>query len=101
MKKIRHRQKYLAVSGIVIRQYQVNPAGTAPSISINLHAVSTALGVRSFETLCDAWSNMAHTTIVTVEEAKIPNPCIENTAAMNAPRVLLLANSDMIVADKG
>jgi hypothetical protein len=32
---------------------------------------------------------------------KRPSPCIENTAAMNAPRVLVLEYSDMIVADKG
>jgi hypothetical protein len=31
----------------------------------------------------------------------MPKPCIANTAAMNAPRVFLLAYSDMMVADSG
>ena len=71
----------------------LRPILIVPSISINLHAKSTAMGVGSFETLCDTWSNMAHTTIVTVEAVNIPNPCIENTAAMKAPQVLLLVGS--------
>jgi len=67
-------------------------AGREPSISINLHATSAS---------DDAARNMEHTTTVTVEHANMPNPCIENTAAMNDPRVLLFANSDIIVEDRG
>jgi len=69
-------------------------AGTEPSISINLHATSASDDF-------DAARKMEHTTTVTVELANIPNPCIENTAAMNDPRVLLFANSDIIVEDRG
>lgn len=76
-------------------------AGIAPSISINLHATSASLGVFSVGLGSDAALKIPHTTIVTIELAKIPNPCIENTAAMNEPRVRLLANSDMMVADSG
>jgi hypothetical protein len=32
---------------------------------------------------------------------RIPDPCMANTAAMKAPRVLLFAYSDMMVALSG
>jgi len=33
--------------------------------------------------------------------ARMPNPCMAKTAAMNLPRVFLLAYSDMMVALSG
>ncbi|KAF5794356.1 hypothetical protein HanXRQr2_Chr08g0327181 [Helianthus annuus] len=46
-------------------------------------------------------SKMEHTIMDTSELKSIPNPCMENTPAINAPRVRLLANSAIIVADNG
>lgn len=43
----------------------------------------------------------AETIKATIPPPKIPNPCIAKTAAMNAPRVFLLAYSDMMVAERG
>nr|GMD65576.1 hypothetical protein Iba_chr12cCG6690 [Ipomoea batatas] len=41
----------------------------------------------------------AETIIATIPPARIPNPCIANTAALKAPRVFFLAYSDMMVAE--
>jgi hypothetical protein len=48
-----------------------------------------------------ARSNAVDTMMATAPPLKIPKPCIANTAAMKAPRVFLLAYSDIIVADNG
>lgn len=76
-------------------------AGTEPIISINLHATSASRGVSNGEDGLDARRNIEQTTMVTVALASMPNPCMENTAAMKEPLVLLLANSDIMVEDKG
>uniref|UniRef100_A0A0A9BBG8 Pht1 n=1 Tax=Arundo donax TaxID=35708 RepID=A0A0A9BBG8_ARUDO len=38
---------------------------------------------------------------VTTPPVRMPKPCMANTAAMKAPRVRLLAYSDMMVAESG
>ena len=92
----------LAVSGINIRQYKVSAAGRAPIISISLHATSATTGASpsAFEPP-PKFLNATQTAIVTAELTRIPDPCMENTAAIKAPRVLLLENSDMMVAESG
>nr|GMD85834.1 Os06g0324601 [Ipomoea batatas] len=70
--------------------------------AVYLWAKSADIGVwrLSFERLA-ARIKTAQTAIVTVELTRIPKPCMEKTAAMKAPRVFLLANSDMMVAERG
>ncbi|CAL5384422.1 unnamed protein product [Camellia sinensis] len=73
---------------IIIRQQNVIAAGMAPMMSMSLHARSASGGVRSLGGFVPALK-MVQTAIVTVELTSIPNPCMENTAAMNASLVLL------------
>ncbi|CAL5331982.1 unnamed protein product [Camellia sinensis] len=76
------------VLSIIIRQQNVIAAGMAPMMSMSLHARSASGGVRSLGGFVPALK-MVQTAIVTVELTSIPNPCMENTAAMNASLVLL------------